>query len=358
MSRLVEVTELALRDGHQSLLATRMALEDMVGGLRGHRPGRLLERRMLGRGHLRLLHPLPQRGPLGAAAHVPQADAQLPPADAAARARTCWATATTRTRSSTASWTSRPRTAWTSSASSTRSTTSATSSRAMRRRPPHRQARRRGRSATPPRPCTPSRSSSRWPSGSRTWARDSICIKDMAALLQAPAGLRHRQGDQGEVRQGHARPRPRPLHHGRHDGQPDEGDRGGRRHRRHVDLLAQPGPRPQPDRGPGRDARGHGLHHPAEEGPAAQDQGALRQGPAHVRRVRVQVHRGRDRDLRQPDPRRHDLEHGEPAQAAGRRRPASRRCSPRCPGCARPRAIRRWSRRPARSSARRPSSTS
>src|SRR5208283_377989 len=31
MSRLVEVTELSLRDGHQSLLATRMATEDMVG---------------------------------------------------------------------------------------------------------------------------------------------------------------------------------------------------------------------------------------------------------------------------------------------------------------------------------------
>lgn len=31
MSRTVEVTELVLRDGHQSLLATRMALEDMVG---------------------------------------------------------------------------------------------------------------------------------------------------------------------------------------------------------------------------------------------------------------------------------------------------------------------------------------
>ena len=29
MPRTVEVTELALRDGHQSLLATRMALEDM-----------------------------------------------------------------------------------------------------------------------------------------------------------------------------------------------------------------------------------------------------------------------------------------------------------------------------------------
>ena len=31
MPRLVEVTELALRDGHQSLLATRMATEDLVG---------------------------------------------------------------------------------------------------------------------------------------------------------------------------------------------------------------------------------------------------------------------------------------------------------------------------------------
>jgi methylmalonyl-CoA carboxyltransferase 5S subunit len=30
MSRTVEVTELALRDGHQSLLATRMAMEDMI----------------------------------------------------------------------------------------------------------------------------------------------------------------------------------------------------------------------------------------------------------------------------------------------------------------------------------------
>src|SRR5947207_9666931 len=30
MPRTVEVTELALRDGHQSLLATRMALEDMT----------------------------------------------------------------------------------------------------------------------------------------------------------------------------------------------------------------------------------------------------------------------------------------------------------------------------------------
>jgi methylmalonyl-CoA carboxyltransferase 5S subunit len=30
MPRVIEVTELALRDAHQSLLATRMAMEDMT----------------------------------------------------------------------------------------------------------------------------------------------------------------------------------------------------------------------------------------------------------------------------------------------------------------------------------------
>ncbi len=30
MSRVVEVTELAPRDGHQSLMATRMAMEDLA----------------------------------------------------------------------------------------------------------------------------------------------------------------------------------------------------------------------------------------------------------------------------------------------------------------------------------------
>ena len=30
MSRIIEITELALRDAHQSLFATRMALDDMI----------------------------------------------------------------------------------------------------------------------------------------------------------------------------------------------------------------------------------------------------------------------------------------------------------------------------------------
>ena len=102
---------------------------------------------------------------------------------------------------------------------------------------------------------------------------------------------------------------------------------------------------------------GTGLHHPAQQGPAAEDQGPFRQGPAALRRVRVEVHRRRDRDLRQPDSRRHDLQHGEPAQAAGGRRPREGGARRGARRSARTPAIRRWSRRRARSSARRRSST-
>ena len=188
---LVEVTELALRDGHQSLLATRMATGRHGPGLRGHRPGRLLERRMLGRGHLRLLHPLPQRRPVGAAAHVPQADAQLPAADAAARPEPAGLPPLRGHASSTASWTSRPRTAWTSSASSTRSTTSATC--AARSTPSAAPASTpRGPSATPSRPLHTVEKFVEMAQRLKEMGCDSICIKDMAALLQAAAGLRHR----------------------------------------------------------------------------------------------------------------------------------------------------------------------
>ena len=138
---------------------------------------------MLGRGHLRLLHPLPQRGPLGAAAHVSQADAQFPPADAAARARTCWATATTRIRSSIASWTSRPRTAWTSSASSTRSTTSGTSAArldAVRRTGKHAE----GTICYTTSPLHTVEKFVEMAQRLQDMGCDSICIKDMAALLR------------------------------------------------------------------------------------------------------------------------------------------------------------------------------
>ena len=292
--------------------------------LRGHRPGRLLERRVLGRGDLRLLHPLPQRGPVGAAAHLPQADAELAGCRCCCAGRTCSATATTRTRSSTASWTSRPRTAWTSSASSTPSTTCATSG--------GRSPRSAARASTPQGTicytdvarCTPSRASSRWPSELMDLGCDSICIKDMAALLKPQPAydiVRAIKETCGEDTLVHVHV---PRHHRRHPGQPDEGDRGRRRRRGHRrSRRSASGPGHNPTEALVEMLEGHRLHDPA----------GRRTGCCkikdHFAKVRpryaefdVQVHRRRDRDLRQPDPRRHDLEHGEPAQPAGRRRPA------------------------------------
>ncbi len=321
MSRTVEVTELALRDGHQSLLATRMATRRHGSGLRGHRSGGLLERRMLGGGDLRFLHPLPQRGPVGAAPHVPQAHAELPPADAPSRAEPARLPAL----------------------------------RGHRRRPIRGQVgrerhgrlprlrRAQRRPEPPPRPrggpadrqalrgdhllhhlarCTPSRSSSRWPSSSRTSAADSICIKDMAALLRPqPAydlvrGIKEACGQDTLVH----------VHVHSTTGVTLVSlmkaiEAGADIVDTSISSLSL-GPGHNPTEALVEMLAGDRLHHPAEEGPAPQDQGALRQDPPPVRRVRVQDHRRRDRDLRQPDPRRHDLEHGEPAQAARGRRPA------------------------------------
>ena len=99
---------------------------------------------------------------------------------------------------------------------------------------------------------------------------DSICIKDMAALLRPqPAydlvrGIKQKCGDDTR------RPRPCSFHHRRHAGQPDESHRSRRRHRRHVDFVAEPGPRPQSDRSTGRNARRHRLHDAAgQRSPAA-----------------------------------------------------------------------------------------
>jgi hypothetical protein len=92
-----------------------------------------------------------------------------------------------------------------------------------------------------------------------------------------------------------------------------------------------------------------------QEGPASEDQGPFRQGPPAVRRVRVEVHRGRDRSsqsdsgVRSPTRRASSSSRGPVI--------ASRRSSPRCPKFARTRATRLLSRHPARSWAPRPCST-
>ncbi len=96
--RIIDVTELILRDAHQSLMATRMATDDMVPACEDHRQRRLLVARVLGRRHVRLLHPVPQRGPVGAPPHVPRRGCRTRRSRCCCAVRTCWATATTRTR--------------------------------------------------------------------------------------------------------------------------------------------------------------------------------------------------------------------------------------------------------------------
>lgn len=76
---------------------------------------------------------------------------------------------------------------------------------------------------------------------------------------QAAARLRHREGHQGDLRR---RPDQRalPRHHGCHARVAHEGHRGRGGRRRHRHLLDLHGSGPQPDRVPGRNAQGNGLH--------------------------------------------------------------------------------------------------
>ena len=73
------------------------------------------------------------------------------------------------------------------------------------------------------------------------------------------------------------------------------------------------------------------LHRPGRRLPGAHPR-PLRQGPPLLQPVHVGDHRRRHRHLRQPDPRRHDLEHGEPVAPAGRRRPAEGGAGRSAPG--------------------------
>jgi oxaloacetate decarboxylase alpha subunit len=72
------ITDVVLRDAHQSLLATRMRIEDMLpiaaklDARSATGPG------VLGRCHLRCLHPLPRRGSLGALRELKKAMPNTP----------------------------------------------------------------------------------------------------------------------------------------------------------------------------------------------------------------------------------------------------------------------------------------
>ena len=128
-----------------------------------------------------------------------------------------------------------------------------------RRRCAARESTRKVPSATRYRRCTPSTSSSRWPCSSKTWDADSICIKDMAALLRPQPAFEFVRGIKEKLWPRHAGARARAFHHRRHAGEPDEGHRGRGRHRRHGHLFIEPGTRPQSDRSAGRNARRNGY---------------------------------------------------------------------------------------------------
>ena len=284
--------------------------------MRRPRQGRLLVGGVLGRCHLRLLHPLSQRRPLGAAPHLPAADAQLAPADAAAR----------------------PEPARLSPL------------RGLRRRSLRREVCRERHGRLPCLRCAERHPQPEAPHRGRAPDRqarsgDHLLHDQPAARhgalrrhgeeagrprrrlavhqghggpAQAAARLRHRQGHQGGVWCRHPRPRARACDDGRDDGEPDEGHRGRRRLCRHGDQLDQSGPWSQSDRESRRDARWHGLRHPGGSRPAAVAEEVLRHGPSPLQRVPVEHHRCGDRDLPESDPGRHDLQHGEPVEAAGR----------------------------------------
>ena len=102
MPRL-QIMDTTIRDGQQSLWATRMQIGDMLPILPKMDQRRLLGHRGVGRGDVRLLPALPGREPLGASARHQGEHAQHAARHARRAGRTSSATSTTPRRSCTAS---------------------------------------------------------------------------------------------------------------------------------------------------------------------------------------------------------------------------------------------------------------
>ena len=93
----IKFTDTTFRDGHQSLLATRMRTEDIVPFMERMDQMGYWAIEVWGGRHLRHHPPLPGRRPLGAHPHHQGDPQEDPHHDAACAARTWWATATTPT---------------------------------------------------------------------------------------------------------------------------------------------------------------------------------------------------------------------------------------------------------------------
>ena len=234
MGRVVEITELALRDAHQSLLATRMALEDMVpacedldnagfwsiecwGGATFDACIRFLNedpwerlrtfRKLLPKSRLQML--LRGQNFLGYR-HYEDGVVERFVAKAAENGMDVFRVF-----------------------DALNDLRNLTPAFARSRRPANT---RKEPSATPSARCTLSPRSSRWRSASRRWARTPYASRIWRAA-EASGRVRPRQRHQGEMWQGHARSCPCPCDHRRHDGLDDEGSRGRMRHGRYRGQL-------------------------------------------------------------------------------------------------------------------------
>ena len=323
MAKLVEVTELALRDGHQSLLATRMALEDMVPVCEDIDQAGYWSVECWGGATYDSCIRFLNEDPWERLADISQTDAQQPPADAAARSEPARLPPLRRQRGR-----------------SIRGQSGGERHGCLSRL---RCAERRPQSA--PALSTPSGGPASTPKGTicyttsplhtidkfvemaeqlRELGCDSICIKDMAALLRPqPAydlvrGIKEKCGEDTLVH----------VHVHSTTGVTLVSlmkaiEAGADIVDTSISSLSL-GPGHNPTEALVEMLARDRLYDAAGQGPAVEDQGALCQDTSAVRRVRIEVHRRRNTDLRQPDSGRHDLEHGKPTQATGCRRSGRR----------------------------------
>ena len=269
MPKTIDVTELVLRDAHQSLMATRMAMEDMIPACADLDQAGYWSVECWGGATFDSCIRFLNEDPWERLRQFRKLLPNTPPADAAARPEPAGLPALRRYRGGPLRGEGgrerhgrfpRVRRAERHAQSAARRSPPCAAPASTRRAP----------SATPSARCTPPGDFVEMAEKLLDLGCDSICIKDMAALLKPQPAYDIVKGIKEACGRGRARSRARARHHRRHPGQPHEGHRSRRGLRRYGHQLAEPGTGPQSHREPGGDAGRHRLRHPARQGQAAQ----------------------------------------------------------------------------------------
>ena len=320
-ARPVGITDTTLRDGHQSLWATRMHTSEMIPILELMDSIGFHSLECWGGATFDACAAVPRRGPVGAPAAHQEARGAHAAADAAARPEPRGLPPLRRRHRAPVRRTRRRRTAWTSSVCSTPSTTSATT----RRRPLP--SRRRGKHF-----------------------QGAVVLHDLAGALARPLRGRRaqarRHGRRLHLHQGHggaalavlrraarrppqgraqrAHPVALPLHRRPRPDDLPQGHRGRRGRDRHGHRPARVRQLAAGHRDGRLRAHRHALRQRPRPREAVRDGQVLREGPPGrrlgPRRHVAHAHAG----VLAPGAGRHDQQPGEPAQGAGRARPPAR----------------------------------